>query len=151
MVTGERPGGADLHARSARLNQLFADLRLLSERHGPRYDEFGLTAQQHLVLGQIVADPNVTPKDLAERLGVSKGAVSQHLARLEKDGYLSRQRSPQDGRVHVFRLEARGTAYRQTVLRYERELHDAYVAKLSATDMAEIESALGKLRRVFEG
>ncbi|MFD9692226.1 MarR family winged helix-turn-helix transcriptional regulator [Kitasatospora sp. NPDC059146] len=150
MDTGERPDSADLHARITRIDRLFADLWLLSERHAPRYGDFGLTAQQHLVLGRIVADPGITPKDLAERLGVSRGAVSQHLARLEEDGYLSRQRSPQDGRVHVLRLEARGAAYRQAVLRYERELHDAYVAKLSAADMAEIESALGKLRRVFE-
>ncbi|MEV7392589.1 helix-turn-helix domain-containing protein [Streptomyces sp. NPDC091215] len=42
------------------------------------------------VLGNIVADPNATPKKLTESLGVSKGAVSQHLAnRLEKDNYNS--------------------------------------------------------------
>ncbi|MEV7596349.1 MarR family transcriptional regulator [Kitasatospora sp. NPDC089797] len=140
---------AELRARGARINQLFIDLWLLSERRGPHYDDFGLTAQQHIVLGRIVADPTVTPKELAEALDVSKGAVSQHLARLEKDGYFSRQRSPEDGRVHVFRLADRGIAYRQSLHRYDEELQAAYAAKLSATDMAEIETDRSTLTRLF--
>ncbi len=60
--------------------------------HRPRYDEFELTGQQHAVLGLIVADPDVTPRVLAQLLGVTKGAVSQHLMYLEREGYLSRRR-----------------------------------------------------------
>ncbi|PNE40648.1 MULTISPECIES: MarR family winged helix-turn-helix transcriptional regulator [Streptomyces] len=147
MATDETTGK---RALAARINQLFVDLWAQSERRGPSYDDFGLTIQQHIVLGKIVADPNVTPKELADNLGVSKGAVSQHLARLEKDNYISRQRSPHDGRVHVFRLGERGTAYQQFLRRYDQELFETYAAKLSAADMQEIESALEKLKRVFE-
>ncbi|WP_020495342.1 MarR family winged helix-turn-helix transcriptional regulator [Sciscionella marina] len=141
----------DRRALAARINQLFVDLWVESERRGPRYDDFGLTVQQQLVLGKIVDDPNITSKELAEGLGVSQGAISQHLARLEKDEYISRQRSPHDGRVHVFRLEKRGTAFRRVLRRYDQKLFEAYAAKLSVSDMAEIESALEKLKRVFEG
>ncbi|MGX1977004.1 MarR family winged helix-turn-helix transcriptional regulator [Streptomyces kronopolitis] len=138
------------HALAARINQSLMDLWLRTEQHGPRYDDFALAAQQHVVLGEIVADPDVTPKQLAETLGISKGAVSQHLTRLERDHYISRQRSPHDGRVRVFQLEPRGTAYQRAVHHYEQHLAGTYIAKLSLTDMQEINTALTKLKQVFE-
>ncbi|WP_031465211.1 MarR family winged helix-turn-helix transcriptional regulator [Sciscionella sediminilitoris] len=56
----------------------------------------------------IQPERNTTSNEPAEGIGVAQGAISQHLARLENEKYPSGQRSPQDGRVHVFRLEKRG-------------------------------------------
>ncbi|GAA4535090.1 hypothetical protein GCM10023192_31160 [Amycolatopsis samaneae] len=101
-------------------------------------------------INQLIRDPDLTPKELAERIGVSKSAVSQHLTRLEQDDYLAREKSPHDGRVHVFRLRARGESYRQAMRQYEEYLADTYTSRLSPAEMEEIVASLEKLKRAFE-
>lgn len=128
------------------INHLIVDLWLATERRGPRYDQFDLTGQQHSVLGLIVTRPDLTPGDLAHELGVTKGAISQHLAHLEQDGYIARERAEHDRRVHVLRLQKRGEAYRRTLQRSEDSLAAAYRAHLTDGDLAEIATALTKLK-----
>ena len=103
MTTSPTPGSDP----AARINQLVLDIWLATERNGPRYDDFDLTGQQHAALGLVVAHPGITPTRLADELGVTKGAVSHHLAALEKAGYLTRRRSDDDGRVQVLDLAKR--------------------------------------------
>ncbi|WP_341998896.1 MarR family winged helix-turn-helix transcriptional regulator [Microbacterium sp. LWH7-1.2] len=145
------PNEAEEHLviAAARINALVFELWLAVERDGPRYDEFELTGQQHAVLGRIVADPDITPRALAEALGVTKGAISQHLTLLKREGYLSRRRSDRDGRVHVLHLEERGRDYQAMLQRYQQYSIDKYITKLSATDVDEIVAALEKLRNAF--
>ena len=145
------PNEAEQHVAIAasRINALVFELWLAVERDGPRYDEFDLTGQQHAVLGRIVADPDIAPRVLAESLGVTKGAISQHLTLLEREGYISRRRSEQDGRVHVLHLEERGLEYQAMLQRYEQYSIDKYMTKLTATDVDEIVRALEKLRNAF--
>ncbi|MET9267662.1 MarR family transcriptional regulator [Amycolatopsis sp. NPDC004079] len=140
----------ETRALADRINQLIVDMWAAVERKGPRYDEFELTNQQHLILGLIIRDPDVTPKQLAEKVGVSKGAISQHLARLEQDGYLSREKSPADGRVQVFRLRDHGVAYQRAMEHYDRYLEDSYAANLTPAEMEQIAASLEKLKRAFE-
>lgn len=137
-------------ASAARINALVLELWLAVERDGPRYDaRIDLTSQQYAVLSRIVADPNITPRGLAESLQVTKGAVSQHLTYLEKEGYLSRHRSDQDGRVQILKLEKRGQEYKAMLERYEQYTVDTYLKKLSPTDIQEVVAALEKLRAAF--
>ena len=145
------PDEAEQHlaAAAVRMNDLVFELWLAVEHNGPRYDEFELTTQQQAVLGRIVADPDITPHALAETLGVTRGAISQHLTLLEREGYLSRRRSGRDGRVHVLHLEERGRQYQAMLQRYEQYVIDKYLAKLSPTEVDEIVAALEKLRNVF--
>lgn len=131
------------------INQLIVDLWLATEGQAPRPEEFELTGQQHAVLELIAADSSLTPRLLADALGVSKGAISQHLAALEKGDYITRTRSEQDGRVQVLRLGTRGEGYRESMSRYERYMADTAVAKLSASELAEIVGALQKLKSAF--
>lgn len=136
---------------AAQINQLILDLWIATERDGPSYDEFELTSQQHAVLSLIVSQPGMSPRALADALGVTKGAISQHLSVLERDGYISRRRSDRDGRVQVLQLERRGRDYRDSLQQFEQYAIDRYLAKLSASDIAEIIAALRKLKRAFDG
>lgn len=132
-----------------RINQLIVDLWMATEGQAPRPEDFELTGQQHAVLDLIADDPSITPRLLAEALGVSKGAISQHLAALEKGDYITRTRSPHDGRVQVLRLGARGVGYRESMRRYEQYMADTAVERLSADDLADIVAALEKLKSAF--
>lgn len=146
------PGKAPQPVRdaAAEINELILELWIATERDGPRYDEFQLTSQQHAVLSLIVSRPGQSPHDLATALAVTKGAISQHLGVLEREGYISRQRSDRDGRVQVLKLERRGREYRDSMQRFEQYTIDRYLARLSPDDIAEIVIALRKLKGAFE-
>lgn len=133
---------------AAQVNQLIIDLWLATERGGPRYEQFDLTSKQHAVLGLIVARPEASPRELADALGVTKGAISQHLARLEREGYLTRRRSKRDARVQVLLLGAHGEEYRDSILEFERYTASR-LARLKPREVAEVVAALTKLRDAF--
>jgi DNA-binding MarR family transcriptional regulator len=63
--------------------------------------------------------------DLADHLGVSRQAVAQVVATLEKGGYVERVTDPQDARAKLIRLTPRGLValgvMRQTALAVEQE------------------------------
>ena len=135
---------------AAQINELILDLWIATERDGPRYDEFDLTGKQHAVLSLIATQPELSPHALAAALGVTKGAISQHLHTLELEGYISRRRSDRDRRVQVLQLEQRGRAYHETMQRFEQYTVDRYLNRLSGADIAEIIAALQKLKGAFE-
>lgn len=144
---------ADARAResAAQINQLILELWVETEGQGPQFQhsDFELTGQQHTVLERIANDPEITSARLAAEMGVTKGAISQHLGVLEKGGYISRRRSERDGRIQVLELQERGIAYRDALRRYEEFTVDRYLARLSADDIAEIVAALTKLKAAF--
>lgn len=71
----------------------------------------------------------IRPSALAKRVDVTKQAISQALALLEKRGLVRYTPDPEDGRAHLVRLTAKGAAafeHGHSVLRfYERELRCA--------------------------
>jgi DNA-binding MarR family transcriptional regulator len=54
---------------------------------------------------RIMADlgPGARPSELASRLGVTKAAVGQLVATLEKEGFVTRSVDPTDGRAQIVR------------------------------------------------
>lgn len=143
------PDEAEARAAAARINTLLVELWRVSEGEGPQYDDFELTAQQHTVLERIANNPETTSGELAADLGVTKGAISQHLGVLEAGGYIARRRSERDGRVQVLELQDRGRKYRDALVGYEDFLVDRYLERLSAEDLTEIAAALSKLKGAF--
>ncbi|MCM1011947.1 MULTISPECIES: MarR family transcriptional regulator [unclassified Brevibacterium] len=143
------PDEAEARAAAARINTLLIELWRVSEGEGPQYDDFELSAQQHAVLERIANNPEITSGELAADLGVTKGAISQHLGVLEAGGYIARRRSERDGRVQVLELQNRGRKYRDALVSYEDFLVDRYLERLSADDLTEIAAALSKLKGAF--
>ena len=135
---------------AAQINQLIIDLWTATERSGPRYDDFDLSTQQHLLLDLIIKNPHVGSQELAAALGVTKGAVSQQLSKLEQDGFIVRERDERDARKQVLLLGERGRKYDASVRGYEDYLMDRYTTRLTAQEVEEIVTALTKLKKAFE-
>jgi DNA-binding MarR family transcriptional regulator len=62
----------------------------VSRAGGERLRQYGLTPAQFELLLQIIGHGSLTQRELTDVLGVTKGSVSQMVARLEQDGFLSR-------------------------------------------------------------
>jgi DNA-binding MarR family transcriptional regulator len=76
---------------------------------------FGLTADQFVVLAALAEGDGVTQKELVCRIGSDPNTVSGKLARLERQGLVSRRRCREDGRAHRVTLTKEGRRFQRQV------------------------------------
>lgn len=67
-----------------------------------------VSVAEWVVLGQIAARPEVRPAELADRLGLTRGAVSKVLDKLEDKKWIKRRSLPADHRVQLLLLTRPG-------------------------------------------
>lgn len=125
---------------------VFGDLvravREIGHRGARELAGLGLSPPQFQVLSAVAAAPGCTQQRLGERLGLSKGAVSMAVTRLEGEGLLVRAPTgaayqldvTSDGRALVSRL---------------RPKHAAFLAdQFTVLDDEELATLAGLLRRL---
>lgn len=69
----------------------------------------GLTLAEYNFLRIVELNPRVTARDIQRELSAAAPSVAQMVARLEKKGFLKRDRSGDDGRMMHLRLTFWGT------------------------------------------
>lgn len=135
--------------RAQEINALVKDVWLAIEREGANYAEPRLTGQQHAVLDLVVSHPKITASEIAEKLAITRGAVSQHLTVLVDRDYVKRTRSKHDGRSQVLELAQRGLDYEQSLEQFEKFAVKRYLSCLSKQDLEDVVTALEKLKSAF--
>ena len=89
-----------------------------------------------------------TQKELTEFLFLTKSGVTKAITKLEKDGYISKEKSPSDSRQYVLRLTKKGMEMIPTLIeinnRWEEEvglndLDDEFFEKLKTLAYNAIE------------
>ncbi|PSK92424.1 DNA-binding MarR family transcriptional regulator [Haloactinopolyspora alba] len=116
---------------------------------GPALAELGLHPGQELLLSQLWREDGVTQAELITRLGVEPPTVSKALHRLERAGFVRRERTPGHGlTVHLTDdgralQEPAEQAWRQADAELLRDLDDddraafsAIIRRLTATELA---------------
>jgi DNA-binding MarR family transcriptional regulator len=111
---------ADMFERMAASG--FADVR---EGHG-------------CVFGFIDLEHGSRLTDLAERAGLTKQAVGEAVAELERLGYLERVPDPMDGRAKIIRLTERGVDAALTGRRLFAEIENDWAALYGEERVAEL-------------
>ena len=109
---------------------------------------YGLSQGRFLTLIVLNRDPEeeVTPSDLAERVGVTRATMTGLLDTLAKDGWIERIQHNEDHRRVVVRLTEGGLAHLGRMLPgYYREI-SSIMAGLSRQEHEMISKVLGKVR-----
>ncbi len=93
----------------------------------------------------------LTPKELADRLGVTSGTVTVRVDRLERAGLVERVAASSDGRSRPVRLTRKGRARwaAATRKRTERE-RSLFNAVLNEADLSDLNALLSRLLTRFE-
>lgn len=118
-------------------------------------DENGIrlySSEIHALLA-IAEDPTTNATQLADRLGITKGAVSQTLTRLQKKEVIETEKIPQTKNEMRVLFTSKGQRILQRTLRWVQERHarlDAYLSSLSDDDRQTIEQFLKAVERVIE-
>lgn len=93
--------------KSERIGDLLAQGREMSARiilfHQTLAARFGLNATDHKCLDLARNEPEITAGRLAEVTGLTTGAITAALDRLERAGFVCRERHPTDRRKVVIR------------------------------------------------
>ena len=107
--------------------------------------ERGLTPQQMFLLRIVMKKGHETPKELAQRLGVTQGNVTGLVNKLQAAGFVTRSRDKRDRRSVVLRPTAKAR-------RHIEAMHAAVVESLmgafddwSSQDIGKLKALLGRL------
>ncbi len=134
----ERRTGVALWARLARIYG--RNIRLAEGR----LREVGLSVAQFDVLAHVGAHEGITQQELAQRLLVTQGAITQLLDRLEQRGVI--RRCP-DGRINRLVLTEEGRRLRDSVVPQQEQFQAEQFAALTPGERRQLLTLLGKLQR----
>jgi DNA-binding MarR family transcriptional regulator len=73
-----------------------------------KLDGENVTVAEWVVLSELYGQPAMAPSRLADRLGLTRGAISKLADRLIAKGLVAREDSQSDGRAHTLALSADG-------------------------------------------
>ena len=124
-----------------RLAQVYARNIGLTEH---RLHASGLTAAQFDALAQIGAHEGMTQRELAQRLLVTQGAITQLLDKLERRGMI--RRCP-DGRLKRLVLTDAGRSLRDCVVPGQERFQAEQFAALTTAEQQTLLRLLSKLQR----
>src|SRR5512138_284237 len=110
-------------------------------------EALGLTAPQIHALLWLGHDGPLTMGELARRVAVTEKTVTGIVDRLERDGYLRRERDAADRRVVRARATGRGAAVSRDI---EEGLHEKLVRVLALLDARDRRALVGILERLAE-
>lgn len=113
---------------------------------------FGLTLGEYNFLRIVELNPRVTARDIQRELAAAAPSVAQMVARLEKKGFLKRDRSGDDGRMMHLRLTFWGSrAIKKGKAAIESALKDMKLnQKTLSTVIASLDSLIDSLGEAEE-
>jgi DNA-binding MarR family transcriptional regulator len=139
---------------AAQIRRVINRLIFLEKRSVLRHGGLRLHPSEiHLM--QIISEyPDLNAGEMAQRLGVSNGAVSQTLSRLEKKGVIHKHKDPSLKNRVTASFTASG---KEAMERFEveqassRELFSNYLAGLSKSEREIIGSFLARIEEFMQG
>ena len=90
-----------------------------------RADGSGLAPGQFPVLLELWSGDGLTQRELLDRLDIEQATMANTLARMERDGLISRKKHPKDKRAQLVYLTTRGKALRETAMEAAVQTEDA--------------------------
>ncbi len=91
---------------------LYSTTIAINRTYKPLLDELGITYPQYLVLSALWETDGQTISTIADRLALEPSTITPLVKRLEKAGFLSRRRNPEDEREVKVHLTAKGKGLR---------------------------------------
>ncbi len=120
----------------------------MHRRANAEFARFGLTADQFVILTALAEGDGATQKQLVGRTDSDANTVSEMLGRLERRGFVTRERDAADGRVRRVSLTERG----REVQRRARDGIAVFLGKLAGLVPSHASEKLaGHLRRIARG
>ncbi len=152
MTTGQlqrelgKKGPFDSHEQEATLN-LLRTSDLFQNRFGRLFREHGLTASQYNVLRILRGEDKPMPSlEIAERMIQVVPAITGLIDRLEKQGFVQRERSADDRRVVYVSITRKALRLLKQMDRPVLDLHKHLIGHLTKAELKQLSNLLEKAR-----
>ena len=126
---------------------LYACAKEVVRRYTPLRAPLGLTYTQYIAMMVMWEHKSLTVKRLGELLYLDSGTLTPMLKKMERAGWVSRQRSATDERVVVVSITECGEALRERVAEVPARM--AQCVGLEADDAQQLYQLLHKLLKTF--
>lgn len=113
--------------------------------------EYGFTVPQLMLLQEVYHNPDISVRELSEKLGLAKSTVSGIVDRLERQGAVMRLRDEEDRRVVKVKLEPKTQAIREAVGVIKTNYLANLIKGLTVEETEGIVRSLRKLNDLMEG
>ena len=105
-----------------------------------------LKPRQFQILGLLHDQGGMAQRELMQEMEIDPSILVTLLNPLEADGYVARNRDPDDRRRHLVTLTAAGKRHLASASRAQKETEDALFASLSSDQRDELAASLLALR-----
>ena len=119
--------------------------RALSRAFDRALNEAGGTLPRWLVLVSLKGNLHGTQRQIAEALGIEGPTLTHHLNRMERGGFITRVRDPDNRRAHVVALTDAGEREFRTLVRHVQAFDRQLRAGFSDEELAMLRQLLDRL------
>ncbi|KLV17451.1 MarR family transcriptional regulator [Bacillus anthracis] len=137
-----------LYEQVKRINEAEYTINRLIYKHYKQYLNIGITTQQAVVLDIVYLAKRITVGEIAIEMNISSSAVSQLIAKLEKNQYIKREINLQNRREIYITLDEKGLEYFSKQDYVEQQIANKIYSKLSSKELDEFERIVDKLRGI---
>ena len=109
------------------------------------FEPTGLGMYHHAVLALLHEEPRETQATIADALGLDRSHLVGVLDELEEKGLVERRRDPDDRRRQMVNLTAKGEQALSRLRALAKEVDDAFLEPLSASERKTLRSLLARL------
>ena len=141
-------GFLSLYEQVKRINEAEYTINRLIYKHYKQYLNSGITTQQAVVLDIVYLSKRITVGEIAIEMNISSSAVSQLIAKLEKNNYIKREINLQNRREVFITLAENGLEYFSKQDYVEQQIADKIYCKLSSDELDELERIVKKLKEI---
>lgn len=121
------------------------------ERELERRGEKGLVVSHGSILTALYKNNGELPmKEIADRINRSKSTVTQLVEKLINTGYVKKQVSAEDRRVHMIVLTEKGWQFKDIFIEISHEVNELFFADFSDLEIEMFLKMLLKIKNNFE-
>ncbi|MCG7409405.1 MarR family transcriptional regulator [Paenibacillus sp. ACRRX] len=138
----------NLYEQVKQINEAdYAINRLIFKYYEP-YLASSITTQQAVLLDIVYAANKITVGEIAIEMNNSSSAVSQLIAKMEKNQFIHRTINPDNRREVFITLGTKGVEYFEKQEYVERSVADRLFSKLTDAERNELERITNKLKEI---
>ncbi|GGG18676.1 hypothetical protein GCM10007425_11460 [Lysinibacillus alkalisoli] len=137
-----------LYEQVKRINEAEYTINRLIYKHYKPYLDSGIPTQQAVVLDIVYVAKQITVGEIALEMAISSSAVSQLIAKLEKNHYIKREINIHNRREVLITLDTAGLRYFEQQNYVEQQIADQIYSHMTKEELQELERIVEKLKNI---